>query len=252
MGKDKGTTVVNQTSTPAATPEEAQLNQLEIERQKRLFEPTMGLQQTGIDIANRLLSGSTNLPGFYGGIAQGIPSLSMTDTGDINAQDYMITPGVSDYLAGKAVRNIMPKFQSAGILDSGVAADIAARTAGDIYATTEQRNLDTALGIAQANEARKLGLQEFNINTELSRQGYNLSNLFNLLNLGVGGQAQVQQPLLQSAGILSQRLAGLRPVTTQGTTTAKTANPFLQSFQTSLGQSMGQSLGSGTWGKWGK
>ena len=56
-----------------------------------------------------------------------------------------------------------------------------------------------------------------------------------MLNLGVGGQAQIQSPLLQQSGQLGSQLAGLRS-TTQ---TQTSMNPFLKSFQTSLGNTLG-------------
>ena len=208
MGKEetRETTVVNQTMTPEATPEETRLNRLEIERQERLFEPTLGLQEQGIDLISQILGGATDLPGFFADIVGGI-------------SEQKIGEETTGQLVTQALEDITPQFQAAGILDSGVAASISTREAARV----------------------RTGVEEFNINTERSRQAFNIGNLFNLLNLGVGGQAQVQQPILAAQGLLSQRLAGLRPVTTAGTSTQTTQapNPFLNAFQTSLGQTFG-------------
>ena len=100
-------------------------------------------------------------------------------------------------------------FQNLGIADSGVAYR------------------ETARGIA--NELL------------MPSEQFNLQNLMQLLNIGVGGQAQVQQPILAQSGQLGASLAGLRSVTQTGTTSQTTTsmNPFLKSFQTSLGQTFG-------------
>ena len=121
--------------------------------------------------------------------------------------------GISEQTVGdisqRAVQDIRPSFQSSGILDSGTALEASAKVAGDV----------------------RLGAEEFNI-----------GNLLNLLNLGVGGQAQIQQPLLAQQGQLGQQLAGLRTNTASGysSTVATGTNPFLKSF----GQSFGKSLGT--------
>lgn len=112
------------------------------------------------------------------------------------------------------LRDLNPMFQQNGILNSGSAASIAARFAAE----------------------QRLGAKQFNI-----------QNLMQLLNLGVGGQAIPLQLGMQTGSMLGQRLAGLRSGTTtsQGSqVTSSGRNPFVTSF---LG-SFGQSLGSGTFG----
>ena len=207
MGKDKEksstTNITNQSTTqqmtPQATPEERKLNQLEIERIEATQPGQIQAQQGGLSLINQLLSGEEPLPGFFQDLSQGI------------------SPEVTSGIVQESLRDLYPQFQGQGILDSGVAAEIAGRTAGDIRLGSEQ---------------------------------YNQGNKFNLLNLALSGQAQVQQPLLAQSQILSGRLAGLRSVsstgnvsgTTSGTQTITGANPFLNSFQTSAGQFLG-SLG---------
>ncbi len=181
MGKER---VVTQT-TPEETPTERQLRKLEIRRIKAVQPGLIKAQREGLSLINKLLTGSTELPGFFGDVGRGISE-------DITSE-----------IVRQSLEDITPMFQKSGILDSGVAASIASRTAGDIRRAVAE---------------------------------YNLGNKLNLLNLALSGQAQVQAPLLQQSAQLGQRLATLRPVTT--TTTGM--NPFMRSFQTSLGQSLGR------------
>lgn len=181
MGSTK-TTTTEQKVTP--TPEEVELNQLRLRQAKATEQQQTNVQQQGLNLVAQLLTGQ-QLPGYLSTLPGGI------------------TDDQASNLAQKAVNDIRPGFQASGILDSGVAADISARTAGDIR--------------------RSVG--EFNI-----------GNLLNLLNLAVGGQAQIQSPILQNQGQLGASLAGLR--TTTGTTTQR-SNPFLDSFYSSAGQTLG-------------
>lgn len=195
MGQSKTTVSSNTTTTPEATPEEAELNKLEIERQKRLLEPSIGVQQQGLDLVSQMLSGSTNLPGYFGQIGEGI-GREGTVIGD---QDI-------NQLVTRSLEDIYPQFQNQGILDSGVAAELSARTAADVRSQAAQ----------------------FNAQQDYSRQAYNQGNILNLLGLGISGQAQVQQPVIAYNQTLSERLAGLRPTTTVGGGT--TISPRQQSY----------------------
>jgi len=94
-----------------------------------------------------------------------------------------ITPDVTQGIVNSALRDIQPQMQKSGLLDSGVNASVSARTSGDIRSQAEQ---------------------------------FNLQNLMQLLNLGVGGQAQIQQPIQTNASMLGGRLAGLASSTTSG------------------------------------
>ena len=212
MGSDKQksstTNVTNQnttqTMTPQATPEERELNQLEIERIRATQPGQIQVQQSGLSLVNQLLSGEEPLPGFFQELSQGI------------------SPEVTNQIVQSSLQDLYPQFQGQGILDSGVSAEIAGRTAGDIRMGSEQ---------------------------------WNQGNKFNLLNLALSGQAQVQQPLLAQSQILSGRLAGLRSVSSTGTSsgsgsgtqTLTSMNPFLKSFQQSAGQFIG-SGGNFSWG----
>lgn len=190
MGADKTTTKSEQKSQ--ATPEEIALNRLQLE-QAQAFDPQQRMMNENAGtLVNRLLTGQS-LPGYLNTLPGGI------------------SPDVTQTIVDQSLRDLYPQFQSSGILDSGVAASIAGRTAGDIRASAEQ---------------------------------FNIQNLQQLLNLAVGGQAQVQQPMLNTTSQLGSRLAGLR--STSGTSTVTAMNPFLKSFQTSLGQSLGSGQFGGT------
>ena len=119
-----------------------------------------------------------------------------------------ISPDVTQGIVDESLRDVKSFANQGGILDSGTAASIAGRTSGDIR-----------MGSAQ----------------------FNLQNLMQLLNLAVGGQAQIQQPVIGMGAALGQRLAGLRSVnqTGGGSQTTTAMNPFMKSFQTSLGSSLG-------------
>lgn len=140
-------------------------------------------------------------------------------SGDSNLPGFLaklpagISPEVTQGIVDQSLRDINTQMRASGagtFMESGAAQSIGARTSGDIRRAAE----------------------EFNIGT-----------LFNLLNLGVGGQAQVQQPILSTSNMLSQRLAGLRSVNQTGTmnvqSTSRGPNPFLTSFQQSAGSGLG-------------
>lgn len=188
------------TSVQQATPTEMEssLNEQLFGNVSEELSGQAGLTQTTQELLNNLLSGGFNASSPFGELFTGI-------------DDDMATQ-----LAGEAVSDIMPKFQQAGVLDSGVAANVAGNVAGDIRRQVTESNLD---------------------------------RLYNLLNLGVSGsQAQQSLGTNQALGLGSQ-LSGLRTVTGEqtgdysstgtGTQTTTSMNPFLKSFQTSLGKTLG-------------
>jgi len=119
-------------------------------------------------------------------------------------------------LTSEAISDIEPRFQARGILDSGVLAETAGRISGDIRRASYETDLNRYL---------------------------------NLLNLAVGGQAQIQSPILTQAGQLSQRLAGLTPVTTTGSAQGMTSTNFWASpFGAGFGQGFGSAVGTGLMG----
>ncbi len=159
MGNSRNKTESEGTSKASATEEEKRLNQLELQRMEELNPQMTDVQSQGLDLVTQLLSGSSDLPGEYGDLINGIDE------------------SVTDEMSQKAVQDLMPGFQGSGILDSGVAAELASRRASDIR-----------LQSAQYNQGNKVGL----------------------LNLALAGQGQVQQPIQAGSNALSQRLAGLR------------------------------------------
>ena len=170
--RESSTTVVQpSTSTSSSsrqpTAEETALNQLQLGREQYLDPQIRQVQSQGLTLANQLLSGSENLPGFLGALPGGI------------------SPEMTQDIANQAIRDIQPQFQKYGLLDSGTNVAASARVAGDIRRSSEE---------------------------------FNIGNRLNLLNLALGGQAQVQQPQLGYSSLLSQRLAGL------GTTSTNTFN----------------------------
>lgn len=187
--KQSSTTVNNTTSTPTPTPEETRLNQLDLQLREQNQGAMGDLQASGLNLGNLLLKGM-QLPGYLNSLPGGI------------------SPDVTQSIVDQSLRDIKPSFQQGGILDSGVAASIGARTAADIRNQSAQ---------------------------------FNIQNLSQLLNLALGGQAQVQQPIIGQAGMLGQRLAGLSSISQTGNSSQTTLgmNPFLKSFQTSLGGTLG-------------
>lgn len=195
MGKEKTTTTTDtsQSQRVTATPEETAYNQMQLKNAQELNPQSQALQGAGINLGTLLLQGM-QLPGYLKNLPGGI------------------SPEVTQGLVDQSMRDVKSFANQGGILDSGVSASIAGRTAGDIRMNSEQ---------------------------------FNLQNLQQLLNLAVGGQAQPLQISSTAGGQLGQRLAGLRQTDLSGnnTATTKSMNPFLKSFQTSFGQSLGTGSG---------
>ena len=188
MSKDVFTK--KETAQAKATPEEKELNKLALERARAAQPGQIAVQKQSLGLSEDLL----------GGLASGV-----TESPILNRVLAGISPEVTEGIVQESLADIRPGLQSAGLLDSGVRAELEMSTAADIRRASEEANLNT---------------------------------LFNLLNVSQGQAAQIQQPLLSQSQALGQRLAGLRQQT--GTTTLKQMNPFLKSFQTSFGQGLGK------------
>ena len=131
--------------------------------------------------------------------------------GYLNQLTTGISPEAIGEQASRLSRQYGAGFQNMGISDSGVAFR------------------ETARGIA---------------NELLFPVGqFNLGNLFNLLNLGVGGQAQIQQPIAAGQGILSNQLAGLRTINQTGnqntTSTQGFGSMVVSPFMKGVGSAVG-------------
>lgn len=200
MSKDKSGTDTsgqqNQTTTVQRTPEQLELDKLQLEQQKAFDPIQRELNQRGGNLINQLLAGDSNLPGFLSRLPGGIDE------------------GVTADIARNSIRDIQPFFQQSGLLDSGVNASVSGRIAGDIRRSSEE---------------------------------FNLGNLLNLLNLAVGGQAQVQSSAINSASLLSQRLAQAAGTTTSGSFNTSSRSFVQPSFLTNLNRTLGSggAFGSG-------
>jgi hypothetical protein len=98
-----------------------------------------------------------------------------------------ISPEVTQDIVDRSLQDVASSAQLGGFLDSGVAQELGTRAAADVRTQSEQ---------------------------------FNIQNLLQLLNLAVGGQAQAQSGALGTGATLGSRLAGLRPLTQQQTTTS--------------------------------
>lgn len=182
MPQEKTTTQSSQSTT--ATPEERQLEALELQRQQTNAPYQTELDKNQYGLANLLLTGQ-NLPGNLQG-AQGVSEQQTQN------------------MASAAIRDILPQFQSAGILDSGSAIQSATRASADIRNQNAQ---------------------------------FNVSAFQNLLNQALGGSSNLTGSNTQSNQVLGSQLAGLRSINASGSTIGM--NPFLKSFQTTAGQTVG-------------
>jgi hypothetical protein len=144
MGKDKTTTNTDMRSTSentqkaSATAQEDELNRLNMEAIKAAQAGLTGVQGSGLDLAQSLLTGG-NLPGYLGSLPVGI------------------SPELTQEIARKAVGDIQPTFQGLGILDSGVNASISARTSGDVRQRSAEfnvNNLSNLLNMALAGQGQ--------------------------------------------------------------------------------------------------
>lgn len=148
-----------QESEVKATPEEQELNKLDLELRKELQPQMIDVNKQGLNLSQLLLGGQS-LPGYLESLPGGISEEAIANQ------------------ATELTKKNMTNFQSLGLADSGVAFR---ETSEDI-----------------AN------------NLLFPAEQFNLQNLLQLLNLGVGSSAQTQTPVSTFGGQLSQRLQGLR------------------------------------------
>lgn len=149
--KTSETTVVNQQQQATPTAEETALNQ----RNLRMALATEGSQTqaqlAGLDLVNKMLAGSTNLPGIFGTLAKGISSEAIGNQ------------------ATKYALNALPQFQSMGLTDSGVAGrEISRGIANELLYPTEQFNigsLQNLLNLALSGQAQVQSPIQANTNT---------------------------------------------------------------------------------------
>lgn len=181
MGCGEKTTTTN-SQTATQTPEEKALMQQQIDMNS-FMRPYA--QQNYADLSQNIdaiLRG--NVP-----MAQGIGGVTEQQTQN---------------MATAAVRDVLPQFQSAGILDSGMAVQGATRAAADIRNQNAQ---------------------------------FNVSAAQNLFNLAAGGQSNLQGQYQSNTNNLTSQMAGLRTINSSGSTIGM--NPFLKSFEQSAGKTLG-------------
>ena len=121
-----------------------------------------------------------------------------------------ITPEMTNEMAQHSVNNIVPGLQQSGILDSGTSASIQARTAGDIRRQSAE---------------------------------FNVTNLNQLLGMGIEGQESVQRPIMeqqrlnqQQQQMLSNNLLG---ITGQATSKDVENNPYENVSDTLMNAGLG-------------
>lgn len=143
----------------------------------------MSVNNNSADLINSILTGSYNGPG------SGISSQQ------------------NQSMVNQSLRDIAPQFQTAGILNSGEAGQLATQTA----ALTSNANAQFNVQAAQ-----------------------------NLINAGLGGASAWSGNAMTGNQVVGNQLAGLNKVTGSS---IQTQNPFLNSFYSSAGSGLGK-LGS--------
>lgn len=195
MGGDKTTTKTESQQKAEMSPEERQLLQQQISNNNFMMPYA---QQNYADLSGNI---SAILQGREPA-AQGIGGINEAQT---------------QSMVGQSLKDLYPQFQSSGILDSGVAAQIASQTAAGVRNQNAQ---------------------------------FNVSAAQNLFNLASGGQSNLQGQYQGSTNNLTNQLAGLRTINQTGRSTTIGMNPFLKSFQQSLGNSLGQTGSDALKGAW--
>ncbi len=188
MSGEKTTSQQSQTAT--ATPQEQALMQQQIDMNNFMNPYAKSTYANLSNNINAILTGQTPQ-------AQGIGGVS-------DAQNQS--------MVNQSVRSVLPQFQSAGILDSGIAAQGAIRAAQD----TSNQNAQ-----------------------------FNVSAAQNLFNLASGGQSNLSSQYQNNTNNLTSQLAGLRTTNSSGSTIGM--NPFLKSFESSTGQAMGNNFNGPAW-----
>mgnify|MGYP001558513834 CR=1 FL=1 len=141
--------------TYQASPAEEKMWGLQFKQASETNPYLMAMQKAGLGLGTSMLKGG-ELPGWLKGLEKGI------------------SPEMTNEFSQQALRDISPQMQASGIMDSGVAASVMARTSGDIRRASAE---------------------------------FNIGNRLNLLNLALSGQAQIQQPVISQQ---QSYLAGLK------------------------------------------
>lgn len=167
-----GSSTTTQTSQSTPTPQEQTLMNQQIQNNAFMQPIAQQTYSNLSDNINAILTGQTPMAKGIGGI----------------------TDDQTQSMVNQSLRDIMPQFQSSGILNSGEAAQVANLTAAQ---------------------------------TRNSNAQFNVSAAQNLFNLASGGQSALQGQQQASTNNLSNELAGLR---TSNSSQTQFANPFTQAF----------------------
>ena len=187
MGTTSTGTSQNSTTTATATPQEKEMEQLQLDQYKTVQPAQTQLMQQGYSMASNLMNSFSPGSQNWNSMTQGINQ---------NQQNSMVQSGL---------QQLMPQFQSSGILDSGTAQTGALKASSDLYNQNAQ---------------------------------FNIGTMQNALNMALGGQAQVQGSTSSLTGQLGQELSGLR-TTNSSSSMTQTSNPFLTSFYGASGKTSG-------------
>ena len=141
MGKEKtsGTTVVNQTQQATPTPEETALNKLQLEQAQAAQPGTLEAQSNSLNLVNKLLTGSMDLPGYLKTLAGGI------------------TEDQTQSMVNSSLRDVASGLNVNGLIDSGTGMSIAGRASADIRNQNAQFNigaLQNMLNLALSGQAQ--------------------------------------------------------------------------------------------------
>lgn len=132
-----GTEVTTKNTEATATPEETELNKLQLERIRASQGGQIELQENALDIGSRLLRGE-DLPGFLSGLPGGLGEDDISN------------------LVGRSLEDVAFSSQALGILDSGQSQELGVKTAADIRANAAQfniQNLSQLLNLAVGGQA---------------------------------------------------------------------------------------------------
>lgn len=177
MGGSKTTVVEDQTqqTTPQATPEERELNKLQLEQARDIDPLTREINQKGYSLISQLLSGSYNLPGFIGDVGAGIGEDTISS------------------IVGQSLNDVNQSMNQYGLLDSGVRASVGARTAGDIRRQAAEFNIGNRLNLLNLALSGQAQVQQPSLgySAQLSSR---LSGLRSVSQTGTGSSTQSYNP----------------------------------------------------------
>jgi hypothetical protein len=141
MGSDKQSTQSSGTTTYTPTPQEVEMQKLQLGQYQQTVGPQTQLQLQGMDVVSKLLAGEA-LPGTLNELQMGV------------------SPGVIGTASAELARQSMPGLQSMGILESGEALrSISNDIANQILFPATQFNLQNRLNMLGLATGQQVNLQ---------------------------------------------------------------------------------------------